>query len=901
MRKGISQTVSIVLMITVAIVAVLGVYFFAVYILGPGENGKAPFYVSVEPIDPAKGRYLITNPSNDAITLDHLDTNDGVRCDFGKVVTIKPGGHAECVMPTKKCKFVIFGETSDGKGIAPMEVVISNCDSVPDIAFATSPALLSGTWVSGVDEFRNGTFYNTSVSGEGVQLYKKLNIPPLSHQSATLTGEAGSNSGFSLASGDFGSGKQEAAVGSPASDINGIDSGAVYVTEPTADASLQNARAVIKGNPGDFAGWSVATLAEPSSMLAVGAPTNDKNGYHSGAVYLFSSPVSGVLTPANAKATIYGSLCEQFGSSVANAGDVDGDGNDDLLVGSVVSSSISSKCSGSAPPKAYLFDGPISGDMTEGDATASFKILLAGFEFNYSVAGAGDVNGDGYDDVLIGVSAYDYGIGRAYLFYGPLSGSYNLNQANAIFVGDIRGGRAGYSVAGVDDVNGDNRSDIVIGAPGNQDIPGRVYLFYGPLNGTISLNNANATMIGMLPGDGFGSSVSRIGDADDDGFDDVLIGAPTSDYFGDVDSGMGYIFYGPLDGMYNLSDFEYKCSGSQFIGDVNGDDVVDFRDLMTLSRVIGLGLQPICFDPMELLSMTELSIGANGTGTGDQPICCGDVNNDGSVDFLDWLALKNYVMGVSTGFSRGYSCNVKENCFDSVDNDLDGQVDYDDNDCPSDAPERPYPSYAIFMGSPVASGAMVGTSTTSADFDGDGFSDALFGAPFGESNSGETLLMLGGPRKGYLPSGYFKSRKLSLDAEANFFNVSWYSDKQGVTLQLDNNGQWSTVENNTSPGFSSQNTTIKALLSTNSSLETPTLKEVDVSYRSPITTNLVYFVNYENGIKWVELKEDGKTILKEDVQKCYTFYAKTVKVDTSHSYEVTFQGCDGQMESKKLF
>lgn len=478
-----------------------------------------------------------------------------------------------------------------------------------------------------------------------------------------------------------------------------------------------------------------------------------------------------------------------------------------------------------------------------------------------------------------------------------MSGVHDLTDADVVFTGETSGSDFGYKIAGTD-FNNDNFSDLVISAPGT----GKVYVFYGPLNGSLKPEDANATFTGAFTEDEFGKSFA-VGDFDKDGLKDLAVGAPGTDYFGDTNVGMVYVFYGPLNNSLNLSDLSYKCEGSQFVGDLNGDEVVDLRDLLTLSKVIGLGFEPICFDPIELLSMSEISIGGNGTGTGDQPTCCGDVNGDGTVDFMDWLALKNYVIGVSKGFTRGYTCEVHENCFDSVDNDLDGKVDYADNDCPPDGatPEKPAPRYSIFMGSPLKSNARTGSSLASGDFNSDGFSDLLIGAPFDGTN-GKTFVMFGSPRKAFSPLGAFESETLQLEGEANFYNITWYwNQQQDLALYLNRNGSWSAVQNDTPPGFSSESTKLKAVLTTDSPTSTPVLKKVELSYRSPIFTNLVYFVNYEDGIQWVELKENGQPLVKESVKDCSTFYAKTLKIDTSKSYEVVFQGCDGQVLSKKLF
>ena len=99
-----------------------------------------------------------------------------------------------------------------------------------------------------------------------------------------------------------------------------------------------------------------------------------------------------------------------------------------------------------------------------------------------SVAGAGDVDGDGLADVLVGARDNDAGgtsAGAAYLLYGPLSGQVGLASADARLLGEGSLARAGAAVAGAGDVDGDGAPDLLVGAPGQGDAAGAAYLVFG--------------------------------------------------------------------------------------------------------------------------------------------------------------------------------------------------------------------------------------------------------------------------------------------------------------------------------------------------------------------------------------------------------------------------------------
>jgi hypothetical protein len=262
---------------------------------------------------------------------------------------------------------------------------------------------------------------------------------------------------------------------------------------------------------------------------------------------------------------------------VATAGDVNGDGFSDVIVAATGYDNGESD-----EGRAFVYHGSAAGLVTTPAWTAESNQAFA--DFGYSVATAGDVNGDGFSDVIVGAYRYDNGEseeGRAFVYHGSAAGlavtpawTGESNQAFASF---------GFSVATAGDVNGDGLSDVIVGATGydnGENDEGRAFVYHGSAAGlaatpawTAESNQAFAD---------FGNSVAVAGDVNSDGFSDVIVGAAGYDN-GESGEGRAFAYHGSAAGLTTapvwsaegdqaFADFGYSVATA---GDVNGDGYSD--------------------------------------------------------------------------------------------------------------------------------------------------------------------------------------------------------------------------------------------------------------------------------------------------------------------------------------
>jgi len=467
-------------------------------------------------------------------------------------------------------------------------------------------------------------------------------------------GQAGAQFGWSVATaGDVNKdGYSDVIIGAPRYDNGQTDEGRVYVwygSDGNIFAQPHNWRAESNQTDARF-GSSVATAGDVNgdgySDVIVGAPNYDNGETNEGAAFAWHGSPDGLNggthgDPSNAAWMAQGNQADAWlGYSVSIAGDVNGDGRSDVIVGGPLFDN-GQEDEGAA----WVFLG--SSEGLEDTWVSRKESNQIGATLGHSVSTAGDVNGDGYADIVAGAPYYDTGevdAGRAWVWYGSSSGPSALSDWHDD--GDWQDACFGRSVSTAGDVNGDGYSDVIVGAPGEfyTGLLGYANVYHGgpsPLSDTPGWSRDSNQEISL-----FGWSLDTAGDVNGDGYADIIVGAPYWDG-GQEDEGKVWVYYGGYDGPSAASDWsrESNQAGAQFgysvstAGDVNGDgydDVIigapmyddDYQDegvaFVYHGSAEGLG------------AFSAWSRGSNQEGTrfGYSVSTAGDVNGDGYSDVI---------------------------------------------------------------------------------------------------------------------------------------------------------------------------------------------------------------------------------------------------------------------------
>ena len=482
------------------------------------------------------------------------------------------------------------------------------------------------------------------------------------------------------------------------------------------------------GGPQPYAafGVSVASAGDVNGDgfgdVIVGAYGYDIGWTNAGGAFLYLGSVSGLA--GSAAWTAGGDQASaQFGVSVASAGDVNGDGFGDVIVGANNSGQ-------TGEGRAFLYLGSAAG-LSAGPAWTG-EPNQDGASFGYSVASAGDVNGDGFGDVIVGAIGYDNGQtdeGGAFLYLGSASGlatapawTAESNQAGPWF---------GMSVTSAGDVNGDGFGDVIVGArqyDNGQTDEGRAYLYLGSASGlaaapawTAESNQASAE---------FGTSVASAGDVNGDGFSDVIVGAPLYTN-GQAGEGRAFLYLGSASGLAATPAWtaESDQASAYFgvsvasAGDVNGDgyaDVIvgangytsvqtaDGRVFLYLGSASGLAAAPA--------STAESD--QDNAAFGASVASAGDVNGDGFCDVI--VGAVNYSLNGYQPQGRAFLYLGSASALAAT---------------------------AAWLVESNQAGAETGYAVASAgDVDGDGYGDVLLGGRYydnGQTDEGRAFFYFG--------------------------------------------------------------------------------------------------------------------------------------------------------------
>jgi hypothetical protein len=383
--------------------------------------------------------------------------------------------------------------------------------------------------------------------------------------------------------------------------------------------------------------------------VVFGAPYNDSAASSAGSAYVALGPHSGYNHLSTADAQLAGVTASDYAGGAIAVGDFNSDGYDDFLV-----SAYGNDTASSGAGLVYAVHGKASwSNVSLSTFTGRFTGVASYDYAGRALVVIGEENAGSSEDFAIASRDADSSAGAVYMIHGStFSSTVSMSTASHIYEGEAAGDYAGDALGAAGDVDADGYDDLLVGAQG-AGTAGAAYLILGAgTTGTISLASADAKFVGVTASDGAGMAVDGGGDVDADGYDDILIGAPYSDVNGSY-AGTAYVFYGPTVGgtTYSLTAAaatlhgdagEYSGDTLAGPGDTDGDGFADlligarYHDSQGLTDNGGvwLVLGPVAgIDDISTISPTVFG-GYQEYDYLQRPRRAGDVDGDGFADFL---------------------------------------------------------------------------------------------------------------------------------------------------------------------------------------------------------------------------------------------------------------------------
>jgi hypothetical protein len=617
--------------------------------------------------------------------------------------------------------YVVFGSTNGFN----TNLDLSSLDGSNGFTINGNASDSSGTSVSNAGDINNDGIADLTIGASGAALGAGQSYVVFGRSSAF-------NASLDLSSLD----------GSNGFAINGINGRNSDGISDSSGTSVSNA--------GDINGDNIADLI-------IGAPSAVSGAGQSYVVFGSSSAFSASLDLSSLDGSngfaINGNGTDSSGNSVSSAGDINGDNIADLIIGA------------QGTGKSYVVFGSTSAfsanfDLSSLNGSNGFAINgNASDFFGTSVSNAGDVNNDQIDDLIIGAYNAASGAGQSYVVFGKSSGfseSLNLSDLNGSNGFTIKGINdndvSGFSVSAAGDVNDDDIADLIIGAPFALSGAGQSYVVFGSSNGfseNLDLSNLDPSqgfaINGINATDSSATSVSAAGDINNDGADDLLVGAPGA--------GQSYVVFGTpkpqprlqpqvifnlssLNGSngFTLNGNASDSSGTSVsnAGDINGDNIDDL-----IIGAPGAGKSYVVFGSTNgfdaSLNFSDLN-GSNGftingsasDSSGTSVSNAGDVNNDGIGDLIIGAS------GAALGAGQSYVVFGSRNSFNA------------NLDLSSLNGSNGFAINGINGRNSDGISDSSGTSVSNAgDINGDNIADLIIGAPSAVSGAGQSYVVFG--------------------------------------------------------------------------------------------------------------------------------------------------------------